>query len=53
MEELEEEMKNTRLMQNTLIGEELEKWMRRKLREENFKEEEEKSMEDSELEKEI
>ena len=39
-------MKNTRLMQNTLIGEELEKWMRRKLREENSEEEEEKSMEE-------
>ena len=37
--------KNTRLVQNTLTGEEFKKWMRRKLRQENFEEEEEKSME--------
>ena len=34
--------KNTRLVQNTLTGEEFKKWMRRKLRQENFEEEEEK-----------
>ena len=34
--------KNTRLVQNTLTGDEFKKWMRRKLRQENFEEEEEK-----------